>query len=120
MHADQGCRRCYRSGRCAARISDLRLGVDHDRTIDDSAALALAAALTECGMRSRCTLATLGLSGCGLTAAGVMALVRAATATPRLQSLDLSRNGAITAADRPALIAACGPQPHFDFGLSLY
>jgi Ran GTPase-activating protein (RanGAP) involved in mRNA processing and transport len=95
------------------RASELRLGVD--LTMDDSAALALAAALTECG--NHCTVATLALSECSVTAAGALALVRAATAIPRLQSLDLGCNGAIQAADKPALIAACGPQPLFALGL---
>jgi hypothetical protein len=86
--------------------------------MDDSAALALAAALTECG--NHCTLAALALTECGLTAAGAGALVRAATVIPRLRSLDLSRDAAITAADKPALVAACGPHPHFVLGLRRY
>jgi Ran GTPase-activating protein (RanGAP) involved in mRNA processing and transport len=86
-----------------------------DRTIGDRGAVALAAALEQLG--ARCPLASLSVVDCGLTAAGALALVRAATVTPALRSLDLDFNSGITAADRPALIAACGPQPHFELRL---
>ena len=92
------------------KASELR--VAWYRTIDDSGARALAAALEQLG--SRCTLTTLALINCGLAAAGALALVRAATVTLQLRSLELGFNQAITAADRPALVAACGPQPHFE------
>jgi Ran GTPase-activating protein (RanGAP) involved in mRNA processing and transport len=95
------------------RASELHLACDP--TIGDHAARALAAALEWLGCR--CTLTALTLRGCGLTAAGALALVLRARGTPRLQSLDLSCNEAIKAADRPALIAACGSQPHFELGL---
>ena len=97
------------------RASELHLDSDH--SIGDGGALVLAAALTECG--SRCPLAALSLSFCGLTAAGALALVRAATVTPALRSLDLDFNEGITVADRPALFAACGPQPHFELKLCI-
>jgi hypothetical protein len=44
-------------------------------------------------------------------------LVRAAKRTPTLRSLQLNGNAQITAADRPPLNAACGPQPHFELNL---
>jgi Ran GTPase-activating protein (RanGAP) involved in mRNA processing and transport len=96
------------------RASDLRL--DLDPSIGDSGALALAAALEQLG--DRCTLATLSLNDCGITAAGALALVRAATAAPSLRYLNCSHNYPIKAADEPALIAACGPQPQFELRLS--
>ena len=96
------------------KASELRLDVC--RSIDDCGAVALAKALEQLG--SRCTLTTLSLFEVGITATGAMALVRAATRTPRLRTLDLRYNEAITAADRPALIAACGPQAHFELSLS--
>jgi Ran GTPase-activating protein (RanGAP) involved in mRNA processing and transport len=85
---------------------------------DSLGALALAAAMEELG--SRCTLTSLSLSGRGMTAAGTLALVRAATHAPKLQSLDFELNAAVIASDRPALVAACGPQPHFELRLTPY
>jgi Ran GTPase-activating protein (RanGAP) involved in mRNA processing and transport len=96
------------------RASELYL--DSDYAIGGGGAVALAAALEQLG--SRCTLATLALTHCGITAAGALALVHAAAVTPRLRCLELRFNKAITVADRPALIAACGPQPHFELRLS--
>ena len=94
------------------RASELHLDSDH--SIGDGGALVLAAALAECG--SRCPLTALSLSFCGLTAAGARALVRAAKSAPALKSLVLSNQ--VEAADRPAVIAECGPQPHFELRLS--
>jgi len=91
------------------RASDLRL--DQDRSIGDGGVLALAAALEQLG--DLCTLATLSLADCALTAAGALALVRAATAAHSLRYLNCIHNHPIKAPDEPALIAACGPQPHF-------
>jgi hypothetical protein len=77
--------------------------------------VALAEAMEQLG--ARCTLTSLSLVDCGLTVAGAQALVRAAKTTVSLRYLDLSGNTAITVADKPALIAACGPQPHFEIRL---
>jgi Ran GTPase-activating protein (RanGAP) involved in mRNA processing and transport len=97
------------------RASELDLSFNHSL---DGGALALAAALERLG--DRCTLTALSLPFCLMTAVGALALVRAATRTPRLQSLDLNHNGDITIADRPAVIAACGPQPHFELQLAVH
>jgi hypothetical protein len=93
--------------------SELHLGRDY--SIDDIGARALAAAMGQLG--GRCTLTMLSLFWTGITGAGALALVRAAMRTPRLRTLDLCYNRGITAADMPALIAACGPQPHFELRL---
>jgi hypothetical protein len=93
-----------------------KLQLDWDRTIGDSGARALAAAVTECG--SRCPLTALSLPFCGVTAAGALALVRTAKSALRLRSLGVESNEAVTPADRAALIAECGPQPHFELRLS--
>jgi Ran GTPase-activating protein (RanGAP) involved in mRNA processing and transport len=92
------------------RASELRL--DDSRSVDDCGAAALASAVVQLG--GRCTLTALSLTGCSMTADGALALVRAATHTTRLRTLALSFNSGITSADRPALVAACGAQPHFE------
>ena len=93
------------------RAKEMRLG--GNQSVQDDAALALAAALEQCG--SRCTLVILSLDECGLGAAGVTALARAAMTIPRLRHVCLSDNRGVREKDWPALAAACGPQPHFAF-----
>ena len=72
-------------------------------------ARALTAALDQCGGRSALT--ALSLSGCGLTTAGALALVRAAVRIPTLRTLAMYGIINVTSAVKAVLDAECGANP---------
>jgi Ran GTPase-activating protein (RanGAP) involved in mRNA processing and transport len=85
--------------------------LDGNHKIGDEGALALAAALDQCD--GHCALTELSLNRCNLTATGALALVRAAVRIPSLRYLRCC-SFANKDSEKPALVAARGPKPHFE------
>jgi Ran GTPase-activating protein (RanGAP) involved in mRNA processing and transport len=89
-------------------VTDLRL--DDNARIGDAGALALAAAMNECGYR--CNLRELSLSSCRLSPVAAFPLVHAGAHVPTLRLLSVRDNRALQT-DTSVLAAACGLDSHF-------